>query len=157
MSAHLGILDGTDIVYLSRATPNSHLVSNIRAGARLPSHASSIGRAILAELDDATLAAMFNDTPLQATTDKTPTTVATVVEQAHADKAQGHAWSVGNFESGIGSCAAAIFDHSGQVAGALNVSGPDARFVDPKDSAAIRDAVCKAAAEASTMLGGPGR
>lgn len=157
MSAHIGILDGTDIVYLSRVAPNSHLVSNIHAGARLRAHASSIGRAIFAEMGPDDIAALLDGATLEAVTAKTPTTVEGVMTQARDDKAKGYAWSVGNFEAGIGSCGAAVFDHTGAVVGALNVSGPDNRFADPEDSAAIRDAVCKAAADASELLGAPRR
>ncbi len=157
MSSHIGILDGTDIVYLSRVAPRSHLVSNVHAGARLRAHASSIGRAILAEMSPEDIAALLEGTALEALTSKTPTTVKGVIAQAKDDKAKGYAWSVGNFEAGIGSCAAAVFDHTGCVVGALNVSGPDNRFSDPESSAAIRNAVRKAAADASEMLGAPNR
>jgi len=157
MSAHLGILDGTDIVYLSRATPNSHLVSNIRAGARLRAHAASIGRAILAEMAEAEITALFVDRPLDAVTGKTPTTLAALLDQARADKAAGHAWSVGNFESGIGSCAAAVFDHGGRPVAGLNVSGPESRFADPVGGDEIRTAVLEAARRASAALGNPSR
>ena len=50
LSCHLGILDGREVLYVLRATPNVHLVSNVRIGTRLPAHASSMGRAILAHL-----------------------------------------------------------------------------------------------------------
>ena len=155
MSAHLGILDGLDVVYLARATPSSRLVSNIRVGARLRAHAASIGRAILAEMSEADVSALLASAPLEAVTSKTPTELAAVLAQARDDKAKGYAWSVGNFEAGIGSCAAAIFDHGGQVVAALNVSGPEVRYTDPGGSPEIRDAVCGAAAQASALLGSP--
>lgn len=157
MSAHIGILDGTDIVYLSRVAPNSHLVSNVHAGARLRAHASSIGRAILAEMGAEEIATLLDGAVLEAVTSKTPTTIDGVIAQARVDKERGYAWSVGNFEAGIGSCGAAVFDHTGSVVGALNVSGPDSRFSDPDESEAIRDAVRKAAANASERLGAPQR
>ena len=153
MSAHLGVLDGTDIVYLSRATPNSHLVSNFRTGSRLMAHASSIGRAILAEMPEAEVEALFGSSSLGAMTPKTPTNLREVLDQAQADRGSGYAWSVGNFEAGIGSCAAAIFDHRNSVAGALNVSGQQSRFEDPADGKLIRDSVCEAAQRASEALG----
>lgn len=157
MSAHLGILDGTDIVYLSRAAPNSHLVSNLRAGARLRAHASSIGRAIIAEMTEADVRALFADAPLQAVTAKTPTTLDALLAQARADRSAGHAWSVGNFEAGIGSCAAAVFDHGGRVVAGLNVSGPEGRFANPEDGSGIRRAVLDAARRATAAMGGPVR
>jgi DNA-binding IclR family transcriptional regulator len=157
MSAHMGILDGVDIVYLSRVAPRSHLVSNIHAGARLRAHASSIGRAILAELSPVRIEALLEDVALEAVTTKTPTTVEDVIAQAMGDKAMGYAWSVGNFEAGIGSCGAAVFDHTGTVVGGINVAGPDNRFSDPEYSAAISEAVCRAANDASELLGAPSR
>ena len=157
MSAHMGILDGTDIVYLSRVAPKSHLVSNIHAGARLQAHASSIGRAILAEFSAEKITALLEGVTLEAVTSKTPTTVEGVIAQASDDRAMGYAWSVGNFEAGIGSCAAAVFDHTGTVIGALNVSGPDNRFSVPENSAAIPKAVRRAADDASELLGAPSR
>ncbi|WP_224814722.1 IclR family transcriptional regulator [Hasllibacter sp. MH4015] len=151
MSAHLGVLEGRDIIYLGREAPNSHLVSNVRTGSRLLAHASSIGRAILAEFPDATLRQLFaGDEPEQAT-EKTPETIEAIIAQAHRDKAAGFAWSEGNYEPGIGSCAAAIFDHTGQAIAGLNVSGPEARFTG--NDVALSDAVLTAARTASAELG----
>ncbi|MBY4891879.1 IclR family transcriptional regulator [Rhodobacteraceae bacterium N5(2021)] len=151
MSAHLGVLDGREIIYLGREAPNSHLVSNVRTGSRLLAHASSIGRAILAEYSETQLRQIFEgDRPAQAT-DKTPQTIDAILAQARHDKAEGFAWSQGNFEAGIGSCAAAVFDHTGHVVGGINVSGPEARF-SGRDPALI-EAVTSAAQEASAALG----
>lgn len=155
MSAHLGILDGREIIYLGREAPNSHLVSNVRTGSRLSAPASSIGRAILAEFSDTQLRQLFADGLPTPTTDKSPQTIDAILRQAHHDKADGYAWSQGNFEAGIGSCAAAVFDHTGQVVGGLNVSGPETRFAEGnagRDPALI-DAVTSAAKRASAALG----
>lgn len=155
MSAHLGILDGREIIYLGREAPNSHLVSNVRTGSRLSAHASSIGRAILAEFPDTQLRQLFSEGLPPPATDKTPQSIDAILRQAHHDKAAGYAWSQGNYEAGIGSCAAAVFDHTGQVAGGINVSGPEARFADG-DSALVA-AVTSAAKKASAALGYSGR
>ena len=40
LSAHLGVLDGREIVYLVRRVPNHVFASNIRVGSRLPAHAA---------------------------------------------------------------------------------------------------------------------
>lgn len=155
MSAHLGILDGTDIVYLSREAPDIHLVSNMRAGSRLPAHTSSCGRAILAELPEEELRALFSSVVLEKRTDKTPTDVEDVIRQAARDKSDQVAWSEGNYEAGIGSCAAVVRDHRGRPAGAINVSGPESRFSaegqDPDGP--IKRAVLAAARQASSNLG----
>ncbi len=129
LSAHLGIREGQHIVYLVRETPNLHLVSNVRVGSRLPAHATTIGRSILAELDFSEVKALFTESELIGVTAKTPVTYASLAAQLADDKSQGIAWSVGNFEANIGSCAAAIHDISSEVAGAINVTGPDHHFL----------------------------
>lgn len=159
MSAHLGVLDGREVIYLGREAPNSHLVSNVRTGSRLLAHGSSIGRAILAEYSDTQLRQIFSgDLPEQATV-KTPHTIEAILEQAHRDKAEGFAWSQGNFEAGIGSCAAAVFDHTGLVVGGINVSGPESRFSSSREGRdmALIEAVTAAARQASFALGYTGR
>lgn len=155
MSAHLGILDGRDVIYLARETPNAHLVSNIRAGSRLPAHGSSIGRAILARMPEAEINSLFAAVTLEKISPKTPQSCAQIILQAEQDRKRGFAWSEGNFESGIGSCAAVILDHTGQPAGGINVSGPQTRFarVNGNKASEISAAVLAAAEQASSALG----
>lgn len=154
LSAHLGILDGTDIVYLSRETPNAHLVSNVRAGSRLPAHATSIGRVILAEYSPEDIRLLYDHQSLEGITEKTSTTIGDLIAQTQADKQLGFAWSEGNFEGGIGSCAAVILDHKGKPVGGLNVSGPEDRFTaSTEDARHIQKMVVQSARDASSALG----
>lgn len=154
LSSHLGVLDGREIIYLLRETPNSHLVSNVREGSRLPAHATTVGRVLLGyQLPDA-LERLYADVPLAKATEKTSTTLDTLRAQIATDRAQGFAWSAGNFERGIGSCAAPIFDHQGRTIAAVNVTGPEANFtLDTPQAARIEIAVKAAAAEISAALG----
>lgn len=152
MSAHLGILDGTDLVYLSHEAPNTHLVSNMRPGSRLPAHTSAGGRAILAAMTDDDIRAMFLGSDLMPLTEKTPLTIDALLAQAREDRQAGFAWSEGNFEAGIGACAVVVLDDRARPAGAINVSGPESLFVEESDGF-IKDAVLSAAKEASMALG----
>ena len=52
-SAHVGILDGKDVVYVGRAASRSILSSTIHIGSRLPAHATAIGKTLLASKSDA--------------------------------------------------------------------------------------------------------
>lgn len=159
LSAHLGIIDGREIVYLARETPNSHLASTVREGTRLPAHATTIGRILLAELPLAALRDLYADAALEAFTDKTRTTLAALEAQLAADRARGVAWSVANFEPEIGSAAAVVRDHLGRPAGALNVTGHASVFAEGSPQTADIEAALKvAAARLSRDLGyrGPG-
>lgn len=154
LSAHFAVLDGREIVYLARQSPNAHLVSNVREGTRLPAHATTMGRILLAQLSPEELAARYSDADLASFTPKTATTVEALQTQLADDRALGIARSVANFELGIGSCACAVFDHLGQPAGAVNVSGPDAAFAPQNGRAGEIEAGLRAAADAiSVSLG----
>ncbi len=128
LSAHIGVLDGTDVLYVARRTPNAHLVSNVGIGSRLPAHATTMGRIMLAHLPTDEVRALFADTALQRFTERTPTTLPALIAQCGADRAAGMAWSDAYFEPGIASVAAVIFDRQGGVAGAVNVTGPSLSF-----------------------------
>ncbi len=130
LSAHLGVLEGREIVYLARETPNSHLASTVREGTRLPAHATTIGRILLAELPPVMLRELYRGHKMESFTAKTRTTLADLEAQLRADRARGIAWSVANFEAEIGSGAVAVYDHQGKAVGAINVTGHASIFAD---------------------------
>ena len=151
MSAHLGVLDGREVVYLVRRTPNASFVSNIRVGSRLPAHAANMGRIILAHLPEAEVRALFAGAPMQAATAHTATTLDGLLAKLAVDRDAGLAWSEGHFEPGIGSVAAAVRDATGRPVAAINVSGQVASL--DANRARIGAAVAEAAAEISARLG----
>lgn len=154
LSAHLGVRDGRDIVYLARETPNSHLASMVREGTRLPAHATTIGRVLLASISTKDLDALYAGQPLEAFSDKTRTTLADLKEQLATDRTQGISWSVANFEPDIGSAAVAIYDHQGQAVAAINVTGHASTFAPGGPMVAEIEAKLKEAArEISEALG----
>jgi DNA-binding IclR family transcriptional regulator len=130
LSAHLAILEGCDILYLLRETPNLHLVSNVRIGSKLPAHATTIGRIILANTNALQLDVILDKSNFVTVTDKTANSPDALRKQLAEDLEIGVAWSVGNFEAGIGSSAAVLIDASGNVAGAINVTGPEYEFAE---------------------------
>lgn len=156
LSAHLGVLDGTEIVYLVRRVPNHTFASNIRVGSRLPAHAANMGRIILAHLPPERVDRMYSGLALKPVTLRTPVTLVQLHTQLKVDRAAGLAWSDGNFEIGISSVAAAIFDATNLPVAALNVSGHSADFSGAGRRAQIATAIAAAAHEISQRMGWPG-
>ena len=152
LSAHIGVLDGRHVLYVARRTPNVHLVSNVGIGSRLPAHATTLGRIILAFTPANDVSRLFNGVRLEPATDKTPTTLAALRLQIEADHTAGIAWSDAHFEIGISSAAAPIFDRNGAIAGAINVTGPSASFTKARRSM-IDAAIREAATQLSSGLG----
>lgn len=157
LSAHLGVMDGTEIVYVVRRTPeHGRYVSNIRIGSRLPAHAANMGRIILAHLPPAQVEEIFAHASLPPSTAQMPVTMEQLRARLDADRAEGLAWSDGFFESGISSVAAAIFDASDLPVAALNVSGQTAAFDGLARRERIGQCVRETAEEISRRLGWTG-
>ncbi len=154
LSSHLGILEGRDVLYVARRTPNLHLISNVRIGSRLPAHATTMGRIILAYLPKDDVARIFAGARLKAVTPKTHTTLSALQKQLEQDRHAGIAWSSSHFEPGISSAAAPVFDHTSRIVAAINVTGPSGSFdVDKPRLASIELAIRAATAELSRRLG----
>lgn len=101
----------------------------VRLGERMPLHAGSFGKLLLAfmapEERDKVL-----EKPLEKMTKNTITTQKTLLAELEAIRARGYSTSYGErFEDVIG-MAAPVFDASGKVFAALNVAGPKIRFTD---------------------------
>jgi|LNFM01.1.fsa_nt_gb DNA-binding IclR family transcriptional regulator len=154
LSCHLGILDRREVLYVLRATPEVHLVSNVRIGTRLPAHASSMGRAILAHLSSEAVNDLFAGADLLAVTGQTPTTMPALHLELGRVRESSIVDSRSGFEQGIDSIAAPVFDHTGCVIAAINASGPESAFGGARGRrASIIMAVREAAALISRRLG----
>src|SRR5512139_1746855 len=55
-SSSVSVLDGTDVVYVARVPTSRIMTVSISVGTRFPAYATSMGRVLLAGLDDAELA-----------------------------------------------------------------------------------------------------
>jgi DNA-binding IclR family transcriptional regulator len=156
LSAHLGVLDGTEVLYLARQTPNTPLTSNIRVGSRLPAHATTMGRMILAHMSESDLARLYAGKELQRFSDHTAVTIAALRAKVERDRAAGIAWSEAHFERGIGSAAVAVFDFTSAPVGAINVSGPVDAFMAEGRRVLIERELRAAGSEISRRLGWTG-
>jgi DNA-binding IclR family transcriptional regulator len=153
LSAHLGVLDGSDVLYLVRRTPDTPLASNIRVGSRLPAHATALGRMILAYMPAVDVERLYAGKVLERFSEHTAGTLAALQAKLENDRAAGIAWSEAHFERGIGSAAVPVFDFAGTALGAINVSGPVAAFVEDERRSLIENELRKAGSEISRRLG----
>ena len=153
LSAHLGVLDGREVVYLLRRVPNHAFASNIKVGSRLPAHAANMGRIILANLPAERVERLYAGVDLRAVTPQTAITPIQLRAQLDADRKKGLAWSDGNYEPGISSVAAPVFDATNTPIAAINVTGQSAQFEGDESRARIGAAVEDAAREISMRLG----
>ena len=128
-SAHLVVRDQRDVVFVSKATGRNALFHSIQVGARLPAHATVLGRLLLANLDMAGLSELYRGTTLEAHTAKTPTTLKQLKALIDADRANGYGISQGGYETGISTIAAPVFNDAREVVAAVSITVPAQHLV----------------------------
>lgn len=126
-SCSAAVLEGDDIVYVLRVPAGKIMAINLGVGSRLPAHCTSMGRVLLAGLDEATRTQRLNRMTLAAHTARTLTDRAALHAELQRVRAQGWALVDGELEEGLVSMAAPIVHRSGRVVAAINISGQVAR------------------------------
>jgi len=122
-SCSAAVLDGPDVVYVLRIPTHKIMSINLGIGSRLPAHCTSMGRTLLAELDDASLDRLLPEHPPTRRTDRTITDVARLKGELASVRQQG--WCLVNqeLEEGLVSLSAPIRDRAGRAIAAMNISG----------------------------------
>jgi DNA-binding IclR family transcriptional regulator len=150
-SAHLVVRDGREVVFVVKAAGHSALFHSIQVGARLPAHATVLGRLLLSDLDMAALQKLYPEASLHQYTDKTPETLAQLKTLIDADRANGFGLSQGGFETGISTIAAPVFNDKGKVVAAISITVP-AQQVAPAQAKTLVAHVQSAAAQLTERI-----
>ena len=150
-SAHLVVRDAREVVFIAKVAGRSAMFHSIQVGARLPAHATVLGRTLLSDLSDAQLAALYTNAPLSAFTPRTPTTVAALAELIAQDRARGYGVSMGGYEPGICTIASPVFNEQGRVAAAISITVAAQRIEEPELGVLV-EMVKAAAAQLSDRL-----
>jgi IclR family transcriptional regulator, pca regulon regulatory protein len=150
-STSAAVLDGADIVYVARVSARRIMTVGINVGTRFPAYATSMGRVLLAGLSKAELDAYLNFVPLIALTPRTISTRGALLDELDKVRAQGWAMVDQELEVGLMSMAAPIYDRSGRVVAAVNVSLPAQNGMSGRESIdRVREALIHAAEAIST-------
>jgi IclR family transcriptional regulator, pca regulon regulatory protein len=126
-SCSLGMLDGDDVQYVARSERVRIMSIALRVGSRLPAYCTSMGRVLLAQLDDARLDSYLERAALTARTERTITSRTRLRELIEAVRRARYAIVDQELEIGLRSLAVPVCDASGRVIAALNAGTPSAR------------------------------
>ncbi len=129
-SASIAVLDGTDILYVARTPTRRLMTLAVTVGSRLPAHATSKGRVLLAFLPEAELEAYFRRSAIERYTDRTVVNGDELRAILAEIRTEGWAIVDQQLEEGLCSVAAPILEPSGRVSAALSVCAHAGR-VDP--------------------------
>lgn len=151
-TAHLVMLDGTDVVYIDKveSTQSMRIVSQV--GKRLPAACTGVGKAILASLPSEELDRLLEITELRAFTRNTITDKVRLREHLAEVHRRGYAIDDEEILDGLRCVAAPIFNHTGACIGAMSISGPSVRM-GPSRIEEMIPVVCEAAHEVCRRMG----
>jgi IclR family pca regulon transcriptional regulator len=122
-SCSAAVLDRTEIVYVLRVPTHQIMTINLSIGSRLPAYCTSMGRVMLAALDDTALDETLNSSPLYQHTPRTITDLEELKQVIAQVRRQGWAIVDQELEGGLISLSAPIRNRSGRVIAAMNISG----------------------------------
>lgn len=127
-SSSAAVLNGNEIVYVLRVPTEKIMSINLGVGSRLPAYCSSMGRVLLAALDDEGLEQQLAGTEFVARTPRTLTDPALLREEILRVRRQGWALIDEELEQGLISLAAPITTRKGKVIAAINIGMHSSRM-----------------------------
>lgn len=153
-SANLAIRDGAEVLYILRiAAAKRILTLNLHVGSRLPVHATSLGKALLMGSGREQLITVLGEPPWQAFTGTTRTDPDQLLADLEEARRLGCALADGELEAGLRSIAAPIYDASGGIVAAVNLSTHSLRVPLDHLLGPMRTELLRTALEISRSLG----
>lgn len=122
VAAHLGVLDGRDVLYLVKDQPEWTPPLVTEVGVRLPAHLTASGRCLLAALPAAQVHALFPPGRALATRTGTgPTSPAALRRLLATTRQRGHGVEDGEVVEGVAALAVAARDHDDRATAAVTL------------------------------------
>jgi DNA-binding IclR family transcriptional regulator len=122
-TSHLAMLHGTEVLYIDKEQPAGHVPKLVtEVGVRLPAHLTAVGRAILAEVSEAQVRALYANQPLVQRTGHGPTSIDALLRDLQEVRRQGYAFDDEMVTPGIACLACPVFSHESVPAAALGVT-----------------------------------
>jgi IclR family pca regulon transcriptional regulator len=127
-TANLTVLDGADVVFVSRIVGGHLLSTGVLIGTRLPAYASATGLAIMSVLDDKEVKKLLQISDLKRLAPKTVYEPEKILERLKIIRSKGYVLSVGDYFPNDISLGAPIVSRTGRVLGAMSLSVSMDRF-----------------------------
>lgn len=151
-TANLGVEREGGVLFLSQVETHASIRAFFPPGTMSPMHASGIGKALLAQMDDDRLAKLLSG-KLQSFTPRTITDPDALRADLTAIRRAGFALDDEERNEGMRCIAAAVFDATGEAVAGISVSGPTSRL-GPEVVAAFSPLVTLAARQLTAAIGG---
>ena len=126
-STSMATLDDLEIVYVLRIPVRSGLIP-LNVGSRLPAHATSLGKALLAFANQQTQDELLARAPFERLTEHTIVEADDLRREFERVRDRGYATADSERDIGVRSAAVPILDRSGSAFAAINVSANSMRI-----------------------------
>ncbi|WP_199228123.1 IclR family transcriptional regulator [Salipaludibacillus keqinensis] len=129
---HLVVYDQGEAYYIEKLEGNETLRTHSKVGKRVSFHATSVGKVLIAHMDDQEAATILEKNGLPKHTDNTITDKEKLLQELQKIRTQGFGVEIEENEVGITCIAAPIFDHRGDITAGVSISGPSTRLTEPR-------------------------
>lgn len=151
-TANLGVEREGGVLFLSQVETHASIRAFFPPGTMSPMHASGIGKALLAQMDEERLSRVLQGA-LQSFTVRTIISPNALRADLSAIRAKGYSLDDEERNEGMRCIAAAVFDASGEAVAGISVSGPTSRL-GPDAVADFSPKVIDAARQLTAAIGG---
>lgn len=152
-TANLGILDGTEAVFIDQVQCRETMRTIVKLGSRVPLHASGVGKAIFAALPDEQIDAIVKVKGLPRITANTITSPEIMWASIRVIRQRGYSFDDEEHLPGTRCVASPIYDEHAETLGALSLAGPLSRLPDDRIKQ-LGPLVAHTAEELTRRLGG---
>ena len=117
----LAVLDGDEVVFIARGSPARVFSTGLDIGYRLPAFCTSVGRAMLGQLNNTELAARLSAVRREAMTQHTVTDPDTLLATIIADREKGYSLVDREAEPGFRSISVPVQRYDNTIVAAINM------------------------------------
>lgn len=123
-SSHFSVRMGDAVVVIARTGGPGAFQLAGRVGVVRPAHCTALGKVMLASLNDDQLKQLLKRVELKPLTERSITEIPALLREIAEVRRTGVAFDEGEFDLEVRCIAAPVKDFTGQVVGALGISGP---------------------------------
>jgi DNA-binding IclR family transcriptional regulator len=127
-TTHLVVRDAQEVVIVAKALGRKATFHSIQVGARLPAHATVLGRVLMIGMSLQELEKLYAHYEMTLYTKITPRSPAELKAAIDEAQAKGYAVSQGGFESGISTVAAPVYNEERKVVAAMSIAVMSSRI-----------------------------
>jgi IclR family KDG regulon transcriptional repressor len=131
-TVNFAVLDQGEVLYIAKIEPQRNLRMAARVGHRFPAYCTALGKAMLAELNEAEVDSILQSCDMKARTPNTITSPVILKDELRIIRARGYSVDDEENDEGARCVGVAVRNQNGSPVAAISVSGPASRVTKSK-------------------------